>query len=175
MPRLRSFGRDCQWFGNTSLEIDLSQAGRFLLVAILVSVTYLESARAGPRAPVQIVKVTGPVVIGFAPLEVDGQKDDGSIEGVAHTNFALQDTVKCLRPKKVKVEFWFADTIMLVDKGQRATFATSKMGQGFGAILVQPGRKAKVVFSENGPSTLQWLLPNAAFEFWNAPRCKDAG
>lgn len=151
------------------------QARSFLLTAILASAPYLGSAQAGPRAPVQTVQVTGPVVVGFAPLEVRGQKDEGSIEGVAHANFALQDTAKCLRPKKVKIEFWFADTIVLVDGGRRATFATSKMGQGFGAILVEPGRKAKVVFSEQGPSTLQWLLPTAAFEYWNAPGCKDVG
>jgi hypothetical protein len=132
-------------------------------------------AQAGPHKAVRTVKVTGPVVIGFAPLDVEGQKDDGSIEGVAHTNFALQDTDKCLRPKKVKFEFWFADTIVLLDGGHRTTFTTNKMGQGFGAILVEPGRKAKVVFSENGPSTLQWFVPNAAYEYWNASGCKDVG
>ena len=44
--------------------------------------------------------ISGPTIIAFAPPETEGQKDEGSIEGVAHMQYAMQDTAKCLSPKK---------------------------------------------------------------------------
>ena len=132
-------------------------------------------AAADDRVVVSEAKISGPTIIAFVPSEVQGQKDDGAIEGVAHTNFALQDTAKCLGSKKVEFQFLFVDRLVVRNGTTRTTFEVGQMGQGFGAILVEPGRPAKVVYSEDGPSTLQFLLPRAAFEYWHAQACKDAG
>jgi hypothetical protein len=120
-------------------------------------------------------RISGPTVIAFVPSEVQGQEDDGSTEGIAHTRFALQDTAKCLGSKKVKFQFLFVDRLVVRNGSKRTTFEVGQLGQGFGAVLVEPGRPAKVVYSVDGPSTLQFLLPQAAFEYWHVQACKDAG
>ena len=117
--------------------------------------------------------IFGPTIITFAPPETEGQKNDSSIEGVAHTQYAMQDTAKCLRPKKVAFQFWFADRLVIRSGKTRIKFEVGQLGQGFGAVLIEPGRSAKVVHSEDGPSTLKWLLPHAAFEYWHAKECES--
>lgn len=124
---------------------------------------------------VHTVHVTGPTVIGYVPSDTQSQRDDGSVEGIAHTRFALEDTNACLGRGRVKFEFVFADRIVVVNGKQSASLQVNKMGQGFGAVLVKPGRKPKVVFAEQGPSTLQYLLPNAASAYWAEPNCKQDG
>lgn len=152
---------------------------KFLPISLLfVSATFAlgtHFADAKGRVIVSEARVSGPTIIAFAPSEVQGQNDDGAIEGVAHTNFAMQDTAKCLGAKKVELQFLFVDRLVVVTVKKRTTFQVGRMGQGFGAVLVQPGRPARVVYSEDGPSTLQYLLPNAAAEYWKVPACNDAG
>jgi hypothetical protein len=148
----------------------LSYLGLGLTLAVSLHV-----AAATPRLAQKKTTASGPTIIAFAPSEVEGQKDDGSIEGVAHTQYAMQDTAKCLRPKKVAFQFWFADRLVVRSGNSTTTFEVWKLGQGFGAILIEPGRPPKVVYSTDGPSTLQFLLPQAAVEFWHAKGCKDVG
>ena len=149
-----------------------SLANLWLGLALSVSI---HVAAATPRLVEKKTTVSGPTIIAFAPSEVEGQKDDGSIEGVAHTQYAMQDTAKCLSPKKVAFQFWFADRLVVLSGNKTTTFEVGKLGQGFGAILIEPGRSPKVVYSIDGPSTLQYLLPQAAFELWHAKGCKDVG
>jgi hypothetical protein len=139
----------------------------------LVVATFSVSATAEPV--VRTVPVAGPTIIAFVPSEVRDQKDEGSIEGVAHVQFAMQDTAKCLGTKQVKFEFEFADTIVLKSGNQSTTIQVGSLGQGFGAVLAEPGRQAKVVFTEIGPSTLLYLLPRAAAEYWHVEACKTDG
>ena len=146
----------------------------FMGLSFALSVS-LQLAEAAPRLVQKKTTVSGPTVIAFAPSEVEGQKDDGSVEGVAHTQYAMQDTAKCLRPKKVAFQFWFADRLVVRSGKMTTTFEVGKLGQGFGAILIEPGRPPKVVYSTDGPSTLQFLLPQAAFELWHVKGCKDVG
>lgn len=143
-------------------------------IGLALSVS-LHVAVASPRLVEKKTTASGPTIIAFAPSEVEGQRDDGAIEGVAHTQFAMQDTAKCLSPKKVTFQFWFADRLVVRSRNKTTTFEVGKLGQGFGAILIEPGRPPKVVYSTDGPSTLQFLLPQAAFELWHAKGCKDVG
>ncbi len=146
----------------------------YLALGLALSVT-LDVDAATPRPVQKETTVSGPTIIAFAPSEVEGLKDGGSIEGVAHTQYAMQDTAKCLSPKKVAFQFWFADRLVVRSGTKSTTFEVGKLGQGFGAILIDPGRPPKVVYSKDGPSTLQFLLPQAAFELWHAKACKDVG
>lgn len=146
----------------------------FLWLGLALSIS-LHVAAATSRPVEKKTATSGPTIIAFAPSEVEGQKDDGAIEGVAHTQFALQDTAKCLSPKKVAFQFWFADRLVVRTGNKTTTFDVGKLGQGFGAILIEPGRPPKIVYSTDGPSTLQFLLPQAAFELWHAKGCKDVG
>lgn len=148
---------------------------RFVLLCLGSALAVSASVDAADgRLVVHEAKISGPTIIGFVPSEVQGQKDDGAIKGIAHTQFALNDAAKCLGNKKVKVHFVFADRLLARSSTKRITFEVAQLGQGFGAILVEPGRPAKVVYSEDGPSTLQFLMPRAAFEYWHAQACKDA-
>ena len=146
----------------------------YLWFGLALSVS-LQVGAATPRLVEKKTTASGPTIIAFAPSEVEGQKDDGSIEGVAHTQYAMQDTAKCLSPKKVAFQFWFADRLVVRSGNKTTTFEVGKLGQGFGAILIEPGHPPKVVYSIDGPSTLQYLLPQAAFELWHAKGCKDVG
>jgi hypothetical protein len=119
--------------------------------------------------------ITEPSIVGYAPSDTRSQSDEGSIEGVAHTRFALEDTSACLGQGMVKFELVFADQIIVVDGNQKFTLQVDKLGQGFGAVLMEPGREPKVVFAEEGPSTLQYLVPDAASVYWGEPRCKQDG
>lgn len=119
--------------------------------------------------------LSGPAIIVFAPSELEGQKDDGAIQGVAHMHYAMEDTAKCLSPKKVTFQFWFADHLIVRIGDKITTFEVGKLGQGFGAVLIEPGLPPKVVYSTEGPSTLQFLLPQAAFELWHIKVCKKVG
>ena len=146
----------------------------FMGIGLALSVS-LQVAAATPRLVEKKTTASGPTIIAFAPSEVEGQKDDGSIEGVAHTQYAMQDTAKCLSPKKVAFQFWFADRLVVRSGNKTTTFEVGKLGQGFGAILIESGRPPKVVYSTVSPSTLQFLLPQAAFELWHVKGCKDVG
>ncbi len=143
------------------------------LLAALMLVALAGSGHADQK--VHTVHVTGPTVIGYVPSDTQSQRDDGSVEGIAHTMFALEDTNACLGRGRVRFEFVFADRIVVVNGKQSASLQVNKMEQGFGAVLVEPGRKLKVVFAEQGPSTLQYLLPNAASAYWAEPKCKQDG
>jgi len=143
------------------------------LLAALTLGALAEGGYAGQR--IHTVHVTEPTVIGYAPSDTQSQRDDGSVEGIAHTRFALEDTNACLGRGRASFQFVFADRIVVVNGKQSASLQVNKMGQGFGAVLVQPGRKPKVVFAEQGPSTLQYLLPNAASAYWAEPKCKQDG
>lgn len=143
------------------------------LLAALMLVALAESGHAGKQ--VHTVHVTGPTVIGYVPSDTQSQRDDGSVEGIAHTRFALEDTNACLGRGKARFEFVFADRIIVVNGKQSASLQVNKMGQGFGAVLVEPNRKLKIVVAEQGPSTLQYLLPSAASAYWSAPKCKQDG
>ena len=148
----------------------------FALLSLSLALTCgAETVVAAPSIVVRTVNISGPTIVAFVPSATQRQKDDGAIEGVAHTQFALQDTEKCLGNKKVSFRFLFADRLVVRNGVEKTTIQVGALGQGFGAVLIEPRRSAKIVFSVDGPSTLQSLIPRAAFEYWNIQACKDVG
>lgn len=136
------------------------------LVAILASAS-------AANLPTQSIEVRDPSVIAFVPSELDGSQDEGSIEAVAHLRFAVEDTIKCLRPKRLTVHFYYADRISLRNGKANDLLQVHQLGQGVGAILVEPGRRAQVIYSVEGPSTLLYLLPQAAAKYWGGRSCDE--
>jgi hypothetical protein len=119
----------------------------------------------------QPVEVRSRSIIAFAPTELEGSVNEGAIEAVAHLRFAVEDTFKCLQPMKLSLRFYFADRIALRTANGSELLQVHKLGQAVGAVIVEPGRKPQVIYSVEGPSTLQHLLPNAAAKYWGIKAC----
>ena len=142
-----------------------------LLLPLLVLSGMSAAARATTEEAVQVRDRT---IIAFLPPEVREAKDDGSIEAGAHLSYAVEDTYKCLQPMKLTIRLLYADRVKLLDNKKKSeVLDVSKMGQAVGAILVEPGRKPQVTYSVEGPSTLQYLLPQAASKYWRVKACEQ--
>jgi hypothetical protein len=124
------------------------------------------------QAVTEIVDGTRATVVAFAPTSARDAQDDGLVEGLAHTRFALEDARRCLGERGIAYRLVFADRLR-VDGGKRSVvYRGAQLGQGFGAVLVRPGQPPRLVVSRDGPSTLQELLPQAAAALWQAPACQ---
>lgn len=120
----------------------------------------------------EVIDGTRAAVVAFAPTDTLGARDEGSIEGVAHTQFALQDTQRCLGPREIDYRFIFTDRLKVSGGSAQANYRGHQLGQGFGAVLVRPGRPPQLVVSREGPGTLLELLPEAAAQLWQEPACQ---
>lgn len=118
------------------------------------------------------VEIAGPTIIAFLPVEAEQAGYEGAAEAVAHVRFALADTRQCLGGKMVQTTTVFADRLTIRDGAKQRTIELGKLGQGIGAVLAEPGRPENIVYTEVGASSLQYLLPQAAFEYWQQAACK---
>lgn len=143
------------------------------IIAGLLFAICASTVPAAQPPKVATVDVHDRMIIAFVPSDFQGADDDGSIEGAAHLRFAVEDTYKCLQPARVSVAFLYADRVSLRNGANSEMLEVTNMGQAVGAILVEPGRMAQVVFSVDGPSTLQYLLPQAASRYWDVEGCKQ--
>lgn len=132
-----------------------------------------DQARARARqSGTEVVDGTRAAVVAFAPTDTLGAKDEGSIEGVAHTQFALQDTQRCLGTREIDYRFIFTDRLKVSGGSAQADYRGHQLGQGFGAVLVRSGHPPQLVVSREGPGTLLELLPEAAAQLWQEPACR---
>lgn len=121
------------------------------------------------------VIVSGPTVVGFFPPVTQEQivRGNGAGEGLAHLNFALSDVAKCLQAKNPSVSLELAHVLVLELGGSEREYELpSDWAHAVGAYLAAPGREPRVVYAMAGPSSLQFLLPNAAAEYFEEPGCK---
>ena len=146
--------------------------------ALMLILVLTASACVAAHPPVRVA-VSGPTAIGFFPpvsqSEVD--HDDGGIrEGVAHVQFALEDLEQCLAPRKVKLRFEYARSLIISDgrTDHRLDFA-SEWFHSVGIVLFSPGAAPVVVYATAGPSSLQELAPQAAWKLFSEPNCKRYG
>ncbi len=121
----------------------------------------------------QQVEVRARSIIAFAPSDLKDSEEEGAIEAVAHLRFAIEDTYRCLQPMKLTISFYYADRIALRAGKRRELLQVHQLGQAVGAVIVEPGRKPEVVYSTDGPSTLQYLLPQAAAKYWGIKACEQ--
>lgn len=142
-----------------------------LLLAALLIPTWLPAIATTPKT--QQVEVRARSIVAFAPSELKDSEEEGAIEAVAHLRFAVEDTYKCLQPMKLSVSFYYADRIALRSGKVRELLQVHQLGQAVGAVIVEPGRKPVVIYSTEGPSTLQHLLPQAAAKYWGVKACEQ--
>jgi hypothetical protein len=102
-------------------------------------------AEGTPSIVHKTMAITGPTIIAVLPSEVQQQQDPGDTEAMAHVQFALEDTNKCLGAGRVRLDLVFADQVIIQDRASTQTILVRDLGQGVGAVLVEPGREAKVV------------------------------
>jgi len=124
-------------------------------------------AKKGPE-----VVITAPTLIAFAKPGLRDARDEASSEALAHLAFAVEDTKRCALPEHAKVEIIYADIFIVRNGAMTQAFSTSANGHELGAVLVEPGRKARLVIAEVGPSALVQMLPEAAAKYWNLPSCE---
>lgn len=143
---------------------------RSLLLPLILGLSTVATAK---PIKTQSVEVKSRTIVAFAPPELNGSKDEGAVEALAHLRFAIEDTYKCLQPMKLSIQFHFTDRIVLRNGKSNDVLQVHKLGQAVGAVIAEPGRKPQVVYSVDGPSTLQFLLPQAAAKYWAIKGCEQ--
>lgn len=140
------------------------------IIAVLLACLMADVAAAGEVS--RTVEIDAATLIAFAPPLTREADDEGSVEALAHLQFAVEDTRKCALPRKIAVTLVHADVIVLRNGATSESVPVHAMGQAIGGILVEPGKAPRVVVSQDGPSTLQELLPAAAATYWHAEGCR---
>jgi len=158
---------------NVSRHMGATHLATLWAFVAALSGSFVLAAQAAPIS--RAVQVTEPSIIAFAPPALRAANQPGEAEAVAHIAYAMEDTVACLNPKKVKVELVFADRLVVRNGEHGGSFLVGKLGQGVGAFLLEPGRKPIVIHTTIGVSSLQILLPSAAAQYWSVSGCKRDG
>ena len=150
------------------------------LVTLLLSACAISNAATQSLVSAEAdVIVNGPVVVGYFPPVTDEEMnnpDSGAGEGIAHVRFALDDTLKCLKTSGVE-----ARVQLEIVKSLKVTEGTSvkrialptTWPEAAGAYLFLPGKPARAVPSQAGPSSLTTLVPEAAAEYFGAKACRE--
>ena len=124
----------------------------------------------------EIAEITGPTAIGIFPptTQEERDNDDGGLsEGYAHLAFALQDVQECLKPRPVTLKVKITRSLLVVDGAATHQFAfPDDWGHAVAIVLSAPGRSPVVVYATAGPSSLQELAPQAAWQYFSEPNCK---
>ena len=120
--------------------------------------------------------VSGPTVVGFFPPVSQKEIEDdtsGAREGIAHVRFSLEDVVSCLAPRAITTRLEFTHSLTIKDgrTRRRLTFPHD-WAHSVGVVLVAPGKAPVVVYATGGPSSLLELAPQAAWKYFNEPKCK---
>lgn len=146
----------------------------FFFLTLFVAVA--AHAQNGPEA--ETVVVEGPMVIGFFPPVTEQELNDpnsGAREGVAHTNWAVSDTTKCLKQSGITAvgKLLLTKTLIIKSSGsaQRIELPTT-WPEAAGVYLLSPEKPPKAVYAQAGPSSLQVLAPMAAREYFQAQACE---
>ena len=147
---------------------------RCLLKVVFITALFNHAAFALAASVTRVVSITKPTIVVFLPPNIEHGTDDGSIEAAAHASYAVSDTLKCLKPKTVRVITVFADRVVLKLGKKRLTKVVAELGQGVGAMLTELGREPRVVYATDGPSALVLMLPEAAAEYWQTSACRGA-
>ena len=154
-----------------------SATQRTFCLATTILLTALQSVSASGAEPSRLIlNIDGPTVIGVFPpvsqAEID--HDDGGLrEGMAHVQFAIEDLVKCLTPRKVRSQFANTRSIEIRDGRDTRTISFSRKWEGaVGIVLVAPGRAPITVLATGGPSSLIETAPQAAWRYFSEPACK---
>jgi hypothetical protein len=145
-------------------------------ICVAVGVAFTSVANDSTESQAVVISVTGPTVIGFFPPTTQAQMDDvdsGFSEGIADVRFALEDINKCLALIRPTIRLELTRSITLKSgKGSFTIPLGTDWQHSIGVILASRDKKPQIVYAEAGPSTLLYLGPDAAAEYFRIPGCK---
>jgi hypothetical protein len=143
----------------------------------LLALAASSGAQGIPVSRNAVIHVTKPMIVGFFPPSTDAalQTDNGTIEGMAHLSFAIEDALKCILDsgKRVEATIIMASSLVIEQNSERRRIRLSRRWpESVGAYLLAPGKRPRAVVASNYPSLLgETLLPEAAAYFM-ADKCR---
>ena len=145
----------------------------WLVFVLLVPVSTSAQNRAGQGSVT--VAIDGPLILGFFPpfTKAEEEADDSGIaEGLAHVRFALEDIAECYANESAIYRLDVTRSVTLRDgRTVRRITLPGDRNHAVGIILALPGRQHRIVFAEDGPSSLSAVGPSAAAEYFGAAAC----
>jgi hypothetical protein len=131
-------------------------------------------AQPTPAEPVRATwRVQAPTVLAVRPPAAAIVGQEGGDEALAHLAMAQQALRRCLGTRQVRHESVEADELTLLDGERSRPLRFGVTDDGLAIVLVEPGRRERVVRSPVGPSALSSLAPQAAWDYWRARRCRQ--
>ena len=109
-------------------------------------------------------------VIAFLPPSLHDSQDKGAAEAQERVKSAIEDTKLCLGEDDVSYQVVFAERVVVRSIGREETFEVGHFAPLVGALLLRPGRNARILFAGGGPEALAQLLRSAASEYFGK-RC----
>jgi hypothetical protein len=121
------------------------------------------------------VVVEGPLIVGFFPPFTRAEEeanDSGIAEGLAHVRFALDDIAACYANTAAIYRLDVTRSVTLREgRTVRRITLPSDRNHAVGIIFAMPGRQHRIVFAQDGPSSLSVAGPSAAAEYFGAQAC----
>lgn len=149
---------------------------RLLLIAAALLPAVAAASSASPAGPAPVaaaaLRISGPTLIAVRPPAASMAGQEGADEALAHLEFALADTRRCLGAKRVRFENVEGERVTISDRRGTQTVDFGIVDDGIGAVLAEPGRPLVVVRPTVGSSSLAHLLPQAAYAYWRVRACR---
>jgi hypothetical protein len=121
------------------------------------------------QGPVTI-EVKGPVIVGFFPPFTKAEEStDEVVEGLAHIRYALERVESCYGNAAATYRIEITRSIMLRDGATVHRLGIpSDWWHSYGIVFAVPGRKPRILFGEDGPSSLMATAVAGEYSF---PSC----
>ena len=145
------------------------------VLCVCVSICGVSATAADRDTPEHVTVITGPTVIGFASAALVALADTAAYasSAIAHMQFALADVAGCLVSLDPVIEQKFADVLVWESAGERSQLNLSgELSEQLGVLLVSPGVAPQVIDASMGPSSLPYLVSNAAADYFQVPGCQ---
>jgi len=149
----------------------------FFLTVFVLSSLNISFVIASEQTDNKVIVVDGPLVVGYFPPVTQEEMDDsdnGAVEGMAHVNFSVEDTLKCLEDSGIKAKGQIImGKVLEFREGNATNHITlpTLWPEAAGVYLFLPGKQPRKVSSQAGPSSLIVLVPEAAAEYFGAKKC----
>ena len=154
-----------------------------LVIAVVAPACVHPASVMDGASDASVVKVTGPVVVGFFPaigatLNPDLTAADKSGLNFAkdHFTWALDNLRACLGSRGIQVREVYADEIIIENQGTVDRFALDQSSkESIGCYIVAPGRAPSIQRATLGTSSLILACQSLASVYFEIPECCPKG
>ncbi len=144
---------------------------RLLLLLVMFKASPGALAQSAADMVTAYIEGDSTAVIIFLPPSARESRDQGAAAAREHVKSALKDIKLCLGEDDVSYQVVFAQRIVVRATGGEDTFEVGHFAPLVGALLLRPGRNARIVFAGGGPEALAQMLRSAASRYFDK-RCK---